>query len=224
MSTTQVSFRAVSITHSLPHADNFVTGGGSVEIVTTPVADAVSDAFNNVRFSCAGSGPNGGSALFTLHANHLFQFTPQASGRLTAHAHFMANGGFTLAAQASNPWVLDFLAGVAHFDIQATARVVVDAANGARVLDAQESRQLFSAFASGSSHATTNEGIVHVEAFEFHIDQSFPTQVTPTDRVSVFAKYTVEAAVFEGASFSLDFSQKNLGDGLNSPMAIINIS
>lgn len=48
MSTTQFSFQAVSIHQSRPHAENSTGGNGSVEIVTAPVADPISDAFNNL--------------------------------------------------------------------------------------------------------------------------------------------------------------------------------
>jgi hypothetical protein len=225
MSATQFSFQAASISQSRPHADNSTGGSGTLEIVTAPVVDHISDAFNNVRFSCAGSGPNGSSAFFTLNANMVFRFTPQASGRLTTHAHFEAHGGFSLVAQASNPWLLDFAAGVSRFDILASARVVVDGANGTRVLDAHSpQRRLFSAFAEGTSAAVTKEGVVDVDAFQFFITQAFPTVVTETDRVLVIAQFSAQALVFEGAEFALDFSQNNLGDGLNAPMAIINIT
>ena len=52
---TQIAFRADSITTSMPADDNFAGDNSSIIITRQPSVGAISDAINNVRFACTGS-------------------------------------------------------------------------------------------------------------------------------------------------------------------------
>jgi hypothetical protein len=227
---TQIAFRADSITTSMPADDNFAGDNSSIIITRQPSVGAISDAINNVRFACTGFGGQGSTeiAVFTLNTRHTFRFRPRATGRLTAHTHFMPQGGFSLVGRAPT-WFLD-QPGFAFFNIFARMRVRILAANGTVPLNSITPLQsLFHFDVTGGSVAQTNEGGIGADVLEFSISRAFPTVVVLSDTVEVQARYTVQALASDGAEFSLDFastapSSGEPGDGLNSPFAVINIS
>jgi hypothetical protein len=224
---TQFAFRADSITTSL---DNFASEDSSVSLISGPTVAPISDAINNVRFACAGFAGHGGfeTAFFSLSTRHTFNFRPRATGRLTAHTHFMPQGGFSLVARAST-WLFD-RPGVVHFGVIARMRVRVLAANGTVPLSVRTPfLPLFGLSVRGGSVADAEEGIVDSELLEFSLTRSFETVVVPTDTIEVQARYTVQVFALDGAEFTLDFTSVPAaagepGDGLNSPFAVINIS
>src|SRR5207253_1133004 len=124
------AFQADTITTSLPASDNFADSNSSVIITRQPSADQISDAINNVPFACTGVAGNGGfdTALFTLTTRHTFRFQPQITGRLTAHAQYMPQGGFSLVGRAPTGWFGG--PGVVSLDVFARARLRVRRANG----------------------------------------------------------------------------------------------
>jgi hypothetical protein len=228
--TTQFAFKATSVTASMPASDNIVGDNSSLIITRAPTAAAISDTINNIRFACTGFAGHGGteSVLFTLNTRHTFNFRPRASGRLTAHTHFMPQGGFSLVARAPT-WFLD-LPGQVGFNVIARMRVRVLSSNGTVALNSlTPERNLFHFDVSGGAVAHTNEGSIDSELLEFSITRAFPTPVVLSDTVEVQARYTVQVLAFDGAEFSLDFASiaaafGEPGDGLNSPFAVINIA
>jgi hypothetical protein len=229
---TQFAFRANQITALLPADDNFVGNNSSFTLTTSPAADPVSDAINNVRFACTGFAGHGGTetVLFTLLTRHTFTFQPQAEGRLlTAHTHFMPQGGFSLTARKPT-WLFDG-PGFVGFGIFMGMRVRVLAANGAEVFRAFRRRvRIFSRTARATaSLSPSSEGTVDAELLEFTRSRSVGIIVVPSDTVEVQARYTVQALAIDGAEFFLDFASVpafggNPGDGLNAPFAVINIA
>jgi hypothetical protein len=224
---TQFAFRADRVTASLP-ADADLSSDNCT-LTRRVTADPISDAINNVRFACTGLAPQGdSSAYFYLYTHHTFTFRPQATGRLTAHTHFMPQGGFSLVGTART-WLFD-TPGSASLAIFAMMRVRVRAANGTvpLLVDTAPVRLLFFK-AKGGQVADTNEGSVDTQLLEFSISRTFETVVIPSDTVLVRAIYILSASARYGAEFALDFASMPAaggepGDGLNSPFAVINIS
>ncbi|MEQ1750431.1 MAG: hypothetical protein ABL974_13470, partial [Prosthecobacter sp.] len=102
---TQISFQARSIFKDQPPSDNIQVSGATLQTVLAPVADPVSDAFNNVRFAATGAAGHGyGFSMLTVRARQRFGFTPAQIGRLTAHAHFTAQGAYSLIGRLPTSW------------------------------------------------------------------------------------------------------------------------
>jgi hypothetical protein len=232
---TQFAFRADRVTATRPANYNHVASDLCSLIMTRqPRADPISDAINNIRFGCTGFAPGTGAGeqavLFTLLTRHIFTFRPQATGRLTAHTHFMPQGGFSLVGRAMTWSLFDWFAGSVGFGIKAQMRVLVRAADGTMALNVlTPSVPLLGFEAEGGQVADTNEGSVDTQLLEFSISRAFETIVVPTDTVEVHARYWLQALAWDGAEFALDFASMPAaggepGDGLNSPFAVINIS
>lgn len=227
---TQFAFRAASIATSMPANDNFVGNNSNVNITTQPTAAPISDAINNVRFACTGFAGHGAfeTALFTLNTAYTFNFRPRAIGRLTAHTHFMPQGGFSLVGRAPT-WFFDG-PGSVSFNILARMRVRVFAANGTMPLNILTPFiNVFHGDALGGAVADSSEGSVDSNVLEHFISRTFETIVVLTDVVQVQARYTVQAMAVDGAEFALDFASippafGQPGDGLNAPFAVINIA
>ena len=227
---TQFAFQADSVTVALPAGDNFFGSNSSFTLTTPEAADPVSDATNNVRFACNGSAGHGGfeTVMFTLKTRHTFLFRPRAEGRLTAHAHFMPQGGFSLAARKPT-WLFDG-PGSVSLNISMQMRVRVLAANRVEVLRfLSPVGAILSRSARARSYSASSAGTLDAEVLEFIRSQSFATIVGATDTVEVQARYTVQVIANDGATLSLDFASVpaaggDPGDGMNAPFAVINIS
>jgi hypothetical protein len=218
-------FRANAITFSLPPNDNFVGNASTLQIISGPVADAVSDARNNVRFLVAASAGQGDfeSVLFTLQTVHTFRFQPREQGRLTTSTFFQPSGSFSMAAREKEWWdAIDPTGGQAVVGVSARMDTRVVAQNGAVVLPrtSSETISILGESIQAVSTPVADEGVLATQLMDFVRTQSFALLVTPTDRVRVRAIYTVQAIVTDRATFALDFSVAG-SDGLNVPMAVM---
>lgn len=229
---TQVAFRANQVSVLLPADDNFVGDNSTFTLTTPAAAGPISDAINNVRFACTGFAGHGGTetVLFTLKTRHTFTFQPQVEGRLlTAHTHFMPQGGVSLTARKPTWWFDG--PGFVTFNIFMGMRVRVLAANGDQIFRAfRRNVNIFSRTAQATSHsASSEESTVDAELLEFTRSRSVGIIVVSSDTVEVQARYTVQAIAIDGAEFFLDFASVlaiggDPGDGLNAPFAVINIA
>ncbi len=230
---TQLALRASSILAQMPAGDDNHHGAHStLQAGLAPIADPVADGVNNARFAVSGTADNGGfeSAFFTARVRQSFSFTSTRSGSLSANAHFMAQGSFSLVGRQPT-WIFDG-PGSAAFSIFIQMRLGIirsprSTAADINLLSSVET--LFSASTKGVAyHDGIATGIVHIPILSrFLTLPAGRASVGPGDQITVEANYTVRAFANDGASFVLDFSKTtkpvDFSDGLNSPLAAIHI-
>src|SRR5437879_4290177 len=95
----QFNFRASNVAVSLPPNENAAFCGAGPLFTTGPLADPVSDAINQVRFTVTGAAPPGDlcGMFLTIRTSHRFDFQPTEAGRLTASTFYTPVLTFALA-------------------------------------------------------------------------------------------------------------------------------
>jgi hypothetical protein len=226
------AFKANEILHSMPSDENWILGSNSFSVFTTPLfSDPISDTVNNVRFAHRGFAGVAGLSFtnFSLRTFYNFVFQPQKAERLVAaHTHFLPQGGVWAAARKGGwfPWEDPGLAWI-FLDIR--MRVQVFTGEGTRIFRAfSQSARIFSLEVEGGSVSVSNEAAVESDLLEFTRSVTVGMMVAPPDTIEVQARYILGAFARGVGEYSLDFTSVpaiggNPGDGLNCPMAVINV-
>jgi hypothetical protein len=205
--------------------------GNNATLFRSPItADPISNAVNNLKFSCAGSAGDGlnGGVVFHMYTTHQFTFQPIAGHLRGAHAHFMPQGAVSLVAAGPSGWF--DTPGYARFNL--STQMWVEILDGTRkyIFDAQTREEsIFWLELKGGSVAASDEIVIEPTLGQFTQDLRIDDfRVIQSDVIRVTASYVIRAMARDGAHFSLDFLTvptflSDLGDGLNCPMAVINV-
>jgi len=197
---------------------NFAPPDGSLILTQSPTADPISDAVNNVRFSCIGFASGLRHTVFEMVTRHFFRFELPERGRITVHAHLTNFGLATLSARGPG-WLFD-APGNAQFFLGAKLRVRVFRANH-DILFTRSTREdsVFHHRVFGDDGSRTDTAVVSTGLMERSITTSPPDLVNVHQAIQVRVQYRVLALAQDGADFTLDFSTDG---GLNVPMVVVN--
>lgn len=147
------NFKAYRIRTGIP--ENSHTDNATVVITQSPVADPISDAVNNVRFSVNGFAIDDALAFVEIRCRSYFKFQIPEANRITVHGHFTYAGTASTAASAGFPLV--DTSGFAVFKLFGRMRLRVYDRNGNRVLPRSTPDELL-----GSVMSSGGDGVLNI--------------------------------------------------------------